>query len=223
MQITFSLRNNNLVIDSTQSLDDFSAAFADLTKLKKTHVKSTLSKLLGHNHIKALESVLTPLQDSPLAPFSDKTMKGLQDLYWWLDDNIDMNTEMYFDSHGEVDSKALQDMLSPLFDMMRQQQASGKPIANRVEEITAKRDGILSDMMTHALQHADVDSKAQLEQKHYHAVQYDVEALNRKLFNHDDYGKALAILEREGMQDFANLLAEMTETKAAEDHLAHIL
>ena len=66
MQITFSLRNNNLVIDSTQSLDDFSAAFADLTKLKKTHVKSTLSKLLGHNHIKALESVLTPLQDSPL-------------------------------------------------------------------------------------------------------------------------------------------------------------
>ena len=47
MQITFSLRNNNLVIDSSQSLDDFSAAFADLTKLKKTHVKSTISKTLG--------------------------------------------------------------------------------------------------------------------------------------------------------------------------------
>ena len=223
MQITFSLRNNNLVIDSSQSLDDFSAAFADLTKLKKTHVKSTISKTLGFSHIKALESALAPHISAPDVRLADKTIKGLQDLYWWLDDNIDMNTEMYFDSHGEVDSKALQDMLSPLFDMMRQQQASGKPITNRAEEITAKRDGILSDMTKHALQHADVDSETQLETKHYHAVQDDVEALNRKLFNHDDYGKALALLEREGMQDFANLLAEMTETKTAEDHIAHTL
>lgn len=230
MQMIFSLRNGNVVVDSTQSLDDFSAAFAAQCKLKKTHVKSTLSKGLGYPHIKALESVLTPLKASGDTSISLPVTctDALRELRVWLEDNIDMGTPLYFDSAGEMDSTALYEALSPLFANVTTAPApqvvpENHPgwVASRAHDITTRRDAILRDEAAHARDNAQLDADESLSVTHYHDTQDAVEALNRQVFTHADYGQALALLEQAGLHDFAATLKEMTETKIAEDYMAH--
>jgi hypothetical protein len=105
-----------IIIDSPAALDKFAANTEQHTKIPKTRLKSAIAKGAGFSHIKALETALKPAASSP-APHVPPLPYAMQQLKSWLDDNVDMGTDIHFDNDGEITSEevvtAWESWLSP--------------------------------------------------------------------------------------------------------------
>jgi hypothetical protein len=93
-----------IIIDSPAALDKFAANTEQHTKIPKTRLKSAIAKGAGFSHVKALETALKPAASSP-APHVPPLPYAMQQLKSWLDDNVDMGTDIHFDNDGEITSE----------------------------------------------------------------------------------------------------------------------
>jgi hypothetical protein len=136
----------NIVIDSAESLTQFTKKTARFTKIPASKLKSAIALGQGYMHISALNKALTP------APFVNSDKPEILALRLWLMDNMDGGSDIHFDNEGKIDSEAVYDALFPSSNTNTTEEPVSEELNSDEDNlqqrfVPLKDDEILDDIM----------------------------------------------------------------------------
>lgn len=207
----------SISIVNADTLDTFVRRVAPHTSIPVTRLKTAIAKAFGYSHIKAFEAALNAQSPTP-APqvnaLSTSEQYAIEQLKYWLEDNVDQGTDIAFDNDEEIFSEQVLAALNTLL--------SGQPktptavpgtsdIDPLVDEISASLNQVEKDVRKIVLNLAEVDSVSQIDSETYDNAEDAFFEEAERLFDADhgaskELAKGLALLRRNGLVELASAL-----------------
>lgn len=195
-----------LYVNSTEQLNDLAVKLKKNLKSPLTRIKSAIVKAEGFSHISAFKAALAA-DTNTVSNFivSTSDLSVIDDVRWWLESNVDMDTEICFDNDGKVDSA----VALPVFERL----------VGNIESLGHKKNvkenqAWIADM---------VENSALLAERNKHEYGYETddaffEATEdavtdgaQAIAKHSQLAEALALLEASGLSDISDKLKCLTE------------
>lgn len=199
-----------LYVHSEEQLHSLAKKLSTNLKAPETRIRSAIAKAEGYSHISALLKAFdtTTTTNAPAAcnfNMSVEDLSLLDHMKWWLEANVDMDTEIMFDNDGEVDSKVLLPVVERLLDAPQYTEHK-----KRVDENQSWVDGLMANSSELAIK-----SKSEL------ACETDIDFFNgtedsitdgaQELAKHKQLADALALLDASGLSGVSNVLKGLVE------------
>lgn len=192
-----------IIIDSKNSLDQFSSDTATHTKMPATRLRSAIAKGQNCTDIAVLVNKLTP------APVIKPSVE-IDALYAWLQDNVDGDSQIHFDNDGEVFSGDVLAALPERKDIF----ASDRKVVGDTPKSTLslrKRDVEMwrENVESAILSAQEVESMSEVPFDAYEATANELCNDATRIASHDQLASALAILEDNGLADISALVGSI--------------
>lgn len=193
-----------IIIDSKNALDQHATKVAKFTKLSPNALKTAIAKAYGHDHITAFTQALKAADAPKPAPQATSIPYPLEQLVLWLEDNVNMGTDIHFDNDGEITSE---EALPALTQML----AQAAPLD--MDDIAKQQDDLNRfDAKASCMAAADVASDNELSLEHWEQAEEALETEAKNLASQPSLAHALAILKLHDLDDVAQAITNLTVT-----------
>jgi len=194
-----------LYVKSVTQLDDLSNKLSKHLKAPLTRIRSAIAKAEGFEHISAFKeasSKKNSCSDSQCGISLDvQETSVLNELALWLEDNVDMSTEIFFDNDEAVDSKVVLAVVDKLLG--KTNHVENEKVLSDVQEWLK---GLLLEVEGTLVSPAgDSDSTA------FENVHHGISSTALNLAMHPQAALSIALLESSGMGGFAHELKLLME------------
>jgi hypothetical protein len=189
-------------VNTESQLDTLARKLAERLKVPVTRVKSAIANAEGFEHISALNAAFsTTPSPSEKEPVRVNRSHVMTQFVLWLEDNVDMGTDIHFDNEGEVNSENVLAEINMLnantsvfqslmveFDTWWLAQTSRPDLlaASQKESVGYDSDG-----------------------EFYEGVEGAITDVAMSLSSEPQLTKALAVLQLHGLDDIAGKLKEL--------------